>query len=197
MTIQPIVEGHGEVDALPVLLRRIAAARGESELTVMRPIRIHRSRLAHVGELERATELAARLAGPEGRILIVVDANGDCPAMLGPEWQRRASLVRPNLHVGVVLAKSEFESWFLASFPSLRGYRGVSTSAEVPDDPEAIRGAKEHLRRYMEAGHHYSETIDQVALAARMDLDLATRNSRSFRKLLREFARLMSCGFPD
>ena len=42
----------------------------------------------------------------------------------------------------------------------------------------------------MQGGHRYTETLDQPALAAAFDLDLA-RRADSFDKLYREVARLL------
>ena len=49
-----IVEGHGEVEAIPVVVRRIAEQ--ESPLSIVQiptPIRISKDRLVKTGELER------------------------------------------------------------------------------------------------------------------------------------------------
>ena len=69
--IAPIVEGHGEVQAAPMLIRRIAAE-VDPELTavVEPPIRMPANRLRKPGELERTVELAARKLGGAGGILI-------------------------------------------------------------------------------------------------------------------------------
>ena len=50
--IQPIVEGHGEVEAVPVLLRRLTAEAKSWEITVGRPIRRYRSQLVEKSEKE-------------------------------------------------------------------------------------------------------------------------------------------------
>lgn len=66
-----VVEGHGEVEALPVLLRRISAALEPSvPLVIPRPIRIPRTRLVKQPELQRAMVLASRTAGPGGGVLV-------------------------------------------------------------------------------------------------------------------------------
>ena len=44
MTIQPIVEGHGEVEAVPILLRRLRDLARAYPLEVNAPIRRHRRR---------------------------------------------------------------------------------------------------------------------------------------------------------
>ena len=74
--IAPIVEGHGEVQAVPILIRRIAAEI-DVNLTVAiePPIRVPANRLRKSGELERTVELAARKLGGAGGILILIDCD--------------------------------------------------------------------------------------------------------------------------
>ena len=56
--IQPIVEGHGEVAAAPVLLRRLIAEAKAWEIDIGRPIRRNRSQLVKQSELEQSVRLA-------------------------------------------------------------------------------------------------------------------------------------------
>ena len=185
-----IVEGHGEVRAAPVLIRRIARGVGV-QVDIPHPIRVPGSRLAQQGELERAIELAARMIGGRGAILVLRDSEDDCPAELAPQLLARAARARGDLPVAVVLATREFEAWFLAAAESLRGRRGLPQSLAAPPDPEAIRGAKEWLRSRMPAGRKYVETEDQAALTEILDLDLA-RRAPSFDKCYREITRLLT-----
>ena len=188
--IVPIVEGHGEVDAVPVLLRRIATELGAPGLTIGRPIRCPRQLISKDYELGRVVDLAARRVEAPGPVLILLDADADCPALLGPELQRRATEKRPDATIRVVLAKREYEAWFLAAVESLRERGRVTAGAAVPEDPEEIQGAKEYLERLMGRGGVYSETIDQPALSAMFDLRQARTRSPSFDKLWREMERL-------
>ena len=103
--IVSIVEGHGELDAVPILLRRIAAA-----------------------------------ALPAG----AVDAR--------------------DRAIRVVLAKTEYEAWFLAAADSIAGKHGIDAKAAAPANPEAVRGAKEWLTGCMPAGQSYRPTRHQAAL---------------------------------
>jgi hypothetical protein len=113
--IVPIVEGQGEVEAVPILLRRVLHSQTAYSVDVRRPIRVKRNQVVKPGELERAIELAA--LQPNCRaILILLDADDDCPAVLGPELLLRAQAARPDVPCSVVLAKSEFEAWFVGSF---------------------------------------------------------------------------------
>jgi hypothetical protein len=184
-----VVEGHGDREAVPVLIRRIAQKFDPAlSVHIPSPIRIPKNRLVKSGELERAVELAARKVGDNGAVLIVLDSDDDCPAQVGPELLKRAIAARSNIPIAVVLAKREFESWFLTAADSLRGFRGLEAEIASPDDPEAIRGAKEWLSSRMET--HYSETLDQPAFAARLDLEMA-RRADSFDKFYREVVRLV------
>ena len=184
--IVTIVEGHGEVQAVPILVRRIAAVLSpDAAPDVPKPIRVKRHRLLKPNELERAVELAARQSGPEGHILILLDADEDCPKELGPEILARAAAARSDRRIHVVLAKKEYEAWFLAAAVSLAGVRGLTPEIEPPSDPESIADAKRWLSDRMPAGHSYRETLDQPALSAVFDLE-AARNARSFDKMWRE-----------
>lgn len=186
-----IVEGHGELEAVPVVVRRIAQATNPRlAVQLGHPLRIPKSRLVKPSELERAVEIAARRVGVTGGILIVLDSDDGCPAILGPELLERARRVRSDLPIRVVLAKREFEAWFLAAAESLRGRRGLAQDLNSPSDPESIRGAKEWLTAHMAEGQHYVETLDQSALAAVFDLERARRAS-SFDKFFRDVVSLL------
>ena len=110
---------------------------------------------------------------------MLLDADDDCPARLGPHLHQRAVNARPDVPVPVVLANREYEAWFLAAASSLAGLRHFPSMMVGPQDPEAIRGAKEWLTR-QRPGLPYKETADQVALSALIDLAEARRNAPSF-----------------
>lgn len=186
-----IVEGHGEVGAVPILIRRLAA-RHYPELTTVipTPIRIPRNKILKVGELERAVGLAVRSVGKQGAIFIILDSDDDCPAELGPALLRRISQVFRHAPIAIVLAKHEFEAWFLAAAASLRGKRGLRSDIDPPNDPEAIRGAKEWLHDRMQSGKTYRSKRDQPALAALFDIEQA-RRADSFDKCYRDIVRLL------
>ncbi len=186
------MEGHGELEAVPVLVRRIAGELHPGHpVRIAHPFRVPRTRLIKPGELERSVELAARRAGRGGGILIILDSDDECPAALGPELLQRAMAVRPDLPISLVLAKREFEAWFLAAAESLRGSRGLAGDLDPPEEPEMIRGAKEWLTARMTGSLHYRETLDQPALAAVFDLT-AARRADSFDKLYRDVSRLLN-----
>jgi hypothetical protein len=190
LVLVPIVEGHSEVQSVPVLLRRLFAEMGRYEVQVARPLRVGRYKVVRPGELERAFELARRARERCDAILLLLDADDDCPKELAPVLLERARAASAGLPVAVVLAKSEFESWFVGSLESLRGVRGLADAAVSPANPEDIRGAKEHLRH--QVGYSYVEVDDQPAFAGRFDLLLARRSCPSFDKFVRDVEAILA-----
>ena len=186
-----IVEGQGDVAAVPVLIRRIAAQRyPELVIDIPRPIRVNRNQVVRPDKLEQEVELAAQKISGKGVIFILLDSDDDCPAELGPSLLQRVSQVFRNVPIAVVLAKYEFESWFLAAAEALRGIRGLKSNINPPDNPEAIRGAKEWWHQRMQSGKTYRETSDQPAFAALFDIEQA-RQADSFDKCYRDIVRLL------
>jgi hypothetical protein len=186
-----IVEGESEVETVLLLIRRIAAnLYPELPIVVLPPIRRHRNQVVKENELERAVEFVARQIGGQGAIFIIFDSDDDCPAELGPALFHRASQARSDLPIAVVLAKHEFEAWFLAAAESLQGQRGLKNELHSPDNPEAIRGAKEWLRQQMQTGKTYRSRRDQPALTALFDIEQA-RQADSFDKCYRDIVRLL------
>lgn len=186
--IASIVEGDGEVSALPILLRRLAVElEPVAMVNPLQPIRVRRDRfLNKEEEFRRQLLLAAAKSGDEGWILIVLDADDDCPASLGQEIYQRAQQYVPHRRLSVVLANREFEAWFIAAAQSLHGARGFSVVPDERIEAEIPRNAKGWMRERMQGGA-YSEILDQPAFAARIDLRQAFDNSRSFRKLCKEW----------
>lgn len=189
MILGVVVEGHGEVEALPVLIRRIVHEYLERwDVSITRPIRMSRSRVVDkFPDLERQVATAAV---DTDAVLVLFDSDDDCPAELGPRLLARAANASRGRPVGVVLAHREYEAWFLASIDALRGHVGVRPDADPPDDPEAIRDAKGRLNELRDQGARYSETVDQARLSARVDVAVARERAPSFDKLCRELERL-------
>src|SRR5262249_43178936 len=124
LIIQPIVEGHGEVEAVPLLLRRLQAELGTYTFQIARPIRRKRSELITEEQVRRSVRLA--LGTPEcAGVLVIFDSDDDCPREFGPMVKGWAQAEAGNIPCEVVLAHREYEAWFIAAVESLRGYRGV------------------------------------------------------------------------
>lgn len=189
--ILPIVEGQSEVEAVPVLLRRLLARLERPEVQVARPFRVSRTRVVRPGEIERAVQQGIRSRPGIVAVLVILDSDDDDPEVLETSLLHRCRQAI-RLPVGVVAARRELEGWFLGSKDSLRGVCGIRENANAPDGPEAIRGAKERLTCNMEGDRRYLEVDDQPVLAARMDLDLALLRCVSFRRLAEELAQILT-----
>jgi len=190
--VSTVVEGGGEVVALPVLLRRIQEWVDPSiYVNILPPIKVKRDRfIGKEDEFRRYVALAGAKCEINGWVIILMDADDDCPVKLGKELLVRAKTVLGHDRVSVVLANREYEAWFIAAAKSLSGYRGFSLAkGEEVADPDRPRNAKGWMGERMGG---YSETLDQPAFSAIMDLQLAFDRSRSFRKLCTEWRLQLS-----
>lgn len=190
MTIRPviasIVEGYGEVYAVPELIRRVAGEKcGRYDIDVPTPFRVPRNRMLRDGEISRAIRLqAARVTGPGG-IIVIADSDDDCPLQLA----KALSPDSRDVPVLAAIAVREFEAWYLAAVDSLTHHRAIRAEAGPPTDPEARRDAKGQLEQRMTES--YRETLHQVAFASMLDLDLAAARAPSFARFVRCVQRLL------
>lgn len=187
-----IVEGHGEVAAMPFLVRRIRDfVKPDFQVNILRPIRVPRHKVIKQGELERAIELAMRQSKSPRILFILLDADDDPPCIFGPDLLARAHQSRRDIPIGVVLANREFESWFLSALESLQGCCGLAENLPSLSNSETKRDAKGELSKYMK-DRVYSSIPDQAALTKIFNMELARRNSDSFDKCWREIERLFN-----
>jgi hypothetical protein len=197
MRIHPIVEGHGEMEAVPVLLRRLLAEAQCFDVEVSQPMRRTQSQLRGEQSIQAAVRVA--LLQPDCRaILILFDCEDGCPVDIAAQVRAWARAAAGSVPCEVVVAHREYETWFLAALESLRGQRGIKPDAIAPAFPESRRDAKAWLEEFMPDGCAYSETQDQPALSARFDLAVAFGRNRSFRKLVTSLGDLLdSVGRPS
>ena len=179
-----IVEGHGEVQALPVLLRRLLP----HPMTLLSPpFRMKRGQMRDVKRLQAAVGFAVGRTSKDDAVLIVLDADDDCAVRLGDEVLGHARAAGHDRRVAVVVATREYEAWLVAGASGLAGKRGLPPDLAPPKEPDKLKNPKAWLSERMPRG--YRETLDQPAFSQTMDLGAAAK-SRSFRKLMKEVARL-------
>jgi hypothetical protein len=179
-TLATIVEGHGDVAAVPVLLRRL-----RPDWVYTKPIRQNRaqlidseSKLARSDVMLRNIRLATSAVAEHsdrGGILLIYDADDDCAVSLGKSLRKEASR-HTSLPCEAVLAVREYEAWLLAG-----------QCIDWRDDPERPRDAKSKLSASLGV---YRETVDQPKLTAALNIASASEGSRSFRQLLTALDRL-------
>ena len=191
MMVYPIVEGHGEAEAAPVLLRRLLAEADCQNVGVGRPIRRTQSQLRSKEGIQAGVRLA--LLQPEcAAVVILFDGEDDCPKELAAQVRAWAREVASGKPCDVVVAYREYETWFLAALESLRGQYGIARDAAAPANPESKRDAKGALEEFMPPDRAYSETGDQPAMSAVFDMGLAHCRNRSFRKLVKAIGDLLT-----
>lgn len=194
ITLVAIVEGHGEVAALPVLLWRIRIwLAPDVMMQVVRPMRVARNRFLHDDVVFRRTlQAASDLCRQPGWILILLDADNDCPMLAAARILKRARQVIPHRRISVVLANREYEAWFIAAARSLDGKLGFSVAAVKLPAAESVRGAKEWMNERLPRSKIYRPTQDQLVFSGLIDLRQAHDNSRSFGKLCSDWTRQMA-----
>jgi hypothetical protein len=189
----PIVEGPGDVKAIPVLLRKIlwdylncyyigvgfpknAGGRGGLDKT---------------GGIERFITYASITPDCEA-ILVLVDSDEDC-ALDWVKWAcDRCRAIGLSVPIAVVCAVREYEAWFLASLDSIRGTGKLADDIQFLGNPESTGGAKEWFTQQMPPGSAYKETSDQASYSSQIDVPLAMNNSRSFKRLCHAVEELQS-----
>lgn len=183
-----IVEGDGDQQAVPELLRRHLYAIGDYVFQVRpNPIKAGKIRgILNAGKFERLVPHAMNDRDADA-VLIILDTDEDCPVDLVRESARRleALAAARRKPVGLCFLKAEYETLFLYSLASLRaGYGAIPWRPDpppLPADLEAIRGAKEKLKEHIQ-DRQYREMRHQAALTAHLDF-AALEASRSFRHL--------------
>lgn len=203
LRIAPIVEGHGEVIAIRCLLDRIwREIVGGEYVEVLQPVRLPRSKLLttdsargikipNVDEIERAVTFAAaklhhrRDAPMSDLVLLLLDADTDCPKDLAPNLLKTVRKAAGTQDATIALANVEYETWFVGAAGSLKGHLRLEAGDADVTDPEQRRYGKGWIKQRF-TGTKYSETVDQVRLTARMDLEACRARCPSFDKLCRE-----------
>lgn len=191
MRLAIIVEGHGETESFPVLIRRIFNAYDPSVNLVISKdtiFRVGKGSILKEGGLEKAARTASIRLGGEGTIILLLDSDGSCPAQLGPALLARLRATCQHVNPVAIVAHQEYENWFIHAIESLSRRNDFNDNIHPPDDPDIIRDAKGWIAKQKLSGK-YSEILDQPSLSASIDLD-AARRSDSFDKLYREIGKI-------
>ena len=195
MIIQAIVEGHGEVASVPVLLRRLAGMSDVHDFQILTPIRYGRDAIIHGSALGRAVDLAR--SRNADWLLVLLDADDDCPVEVADIMASRLTEAAPDIESRVVVVQREYEAWFLGAIESLRGRRGIAINAAPDPNPEGRRGTKEEITRRMVWSRAYASRDDQPALTALFAMQDAYRTCRSFRRMISVFGQMAGLSDTD
>ncbi len=189
--ILPIVEGDGDLRAMPELMRRILHDMGRFDVAVVRPHK--RGDLPKVrGRFDDFFRIALLENCP---ILWVLDY--DCETCTDQardieELQARAKLITQVAQCEFVFMVQEFESLFLADHETTRQvFSDIPADLNFPDDPERVRDAKGWISNARPKGLAYKPTQHQAKLAAQVDLNRLRTRSPSFRRFEKAIHRLI------
>jgi hypothetical protein len=191
VAVAPIVEGHGEVESVRILLTRVAQALAlPCILQVLKPIRVSKPKVvADEKQLMRVVELAAlKLATVHAErkfVLLLLDADEDPACQLAPRLLSIMARERGDLDVSCVLPVTEYESWLVGGADTLSPFLTNGFPEHIPPDIEAAKAGKGWIQHFF-AGPKYSETADQARLTSAFDILKARQRSRSFAKLCRD-----------
>ena len=194
-TIVPIVEGPGDVAAFPPLLVSIL-----QQLHCRPDVMVAHGKASVVNaqnkqKLEKDLEKFLRhaLNKPDcGAIIVLVDADDDCPVTKFQQMTHRCRQAGLPVPVQVVYAHRMYESWLLASIETIRGRHGISEEASLEVAVETVGNPKKWLSDQMPHGSIYKETTHQVSLSKEIDLDITREKSRSFRRLCHALEQLVA-----
>jgi hypothetical protein len=174
-----IVGGHGEVEAVPALVKKLSKAKVlHSDIS---PLRFKEDQFLKFGrEFKRFCSIAANKArqlNPQGRVLIFLDADDQarCPATVAPMVAKLFSEEHSDVEVLVCMMKREFETMFIYAADSIAGSIDLPSNLVPPPEPDSIRGAKEWLTKQMPRGQSYSETSHQKTLVEVADIEALLR----------------------
>jgi len=181
--IQLIVEGDGDVLAVPVLVRRIFSAHGVFDASVANPVQ-GRGDLPKVRR--RFSDFFQAAALEQHPVLCVLDFDcEDCVDVLAEEenFRRMAEAILPGYPFQACFMVKEYETLFLSDPVTTRDVLPkVRAGYEFPQDPESVRDAKGALSAAQEKGWSYKPTVHQAKLSAQVDLGVLRENSPSYRR---------------
>ena len=178
--IQPVVEGDGDMLAVPALVRRIAHDAGCFDVKVLRPHK--RGDIPTVrARFEDYLRVALLEACP---VLWVLDY--DCEtcndlARDKRELSSRAAEVAQGAAVQIAFMVKEFETLFLADHETTRVvFPDIPPETLFPPDPESVRDAKGWLSQARPKGLAYKPSQHQERLASQVDLGRLRLRSPTF-----------------
>ncbi|HHC24661.1 MAG TPA: DUF4276 family protein [Desulfobacterales bacterium] len=189
--IIPIVEGQGERDAVPLLLRRILHQHQLWHWSAARPIAA-----GNLNKLKKKLGQFVTYAQKKkdcGGILILLDLDDGCPAEEAADLAEQVRSLYLRSPVAIVFAHREYEAWFLASMEVIARNNADRFPANLKyeGDVEGRRGVKEWLTHQMPPGQKYKPAVDQAGFTNLIDIDLARQRSRSFRRLYHAVQKLV------
>ncbi|MDD2774720.1 MAG: DUF4276 family protein [Gallionella sp.] len=186
-----IVEGEGDLKAVPELLRRILHHHQHFEVEVLAHKRGDLPKIH--ANFENVFKMAIK---EDAAILLLIDfdcKDCDCVVKSAAPFYEKALALRPEWPFKVSFMVKEFETLFLADRDATRKIlKDIPEVTAFPSSPESVRGAKEWLSKAMPSGIAYKETVHQVKIVSQLNLNHLRERSPSYRHLEKAVLALVS-----
>ncbi len=144
---------------------------------------MNRNQLLKPDELTRAMHVAAanmRDGPSHGAILLMVDADEDCAAVLAARLVENMRSAMPHNAVRVAIPVREIESWIVGGISEF----GI-------DDSDSAGRLEGRIRKHFS---HYKKAVDLKPYLKQSDPALLAQRSRSFRDFLNVIRELEGLG---
>lgn len=193
----PIVEGHGEIPAVPILIRNILTAHDIHDVQPL-PAWRHGEYPSVVNKFDNIFLHAIKENAP---ILWIMDFDSkdyDCPVKEANALLNKAEALRPGWPIKIAFLVKEYETLFLIDEAATRKvFPDIPSQTSFPENPENIRGAKGWLSKARPSpGSAYKETVHQAKITAHLNLNLLRARSADFAHLERAVIELARSALP-
>lgn len=175
-----IVEGEGDIEAAPLLCRRLLGelyGAYDWSFVTHRRGSIANLKANNCAHFKRFLQAGYKEGMP---ILWMLDNDeNECARSLVREFYQHVNSIGVQQPLAFCLWTREYETMFLYDPEFLAAKLGIQ-ELSIPDSPENRRGAKELLSKQMPHGQGYKERVNQPALTAGISLERLKENYRSF-----------------
>ena len=176
--IASIVEGHGDKNALPTLIKKL-----KPNTILYEPTRIPRDKFLN-DEQFRGKHLKIMRAFVEDKdnkaVIILFDAEEECCKDLLKKIQKTVLADIDEVLSGInyifALAEKGYESWLMAGFGGSDTEKG-NPQQWLKDNISSLNG-------------RYRKAVDQKRISAQLDIEKAKKNSPSFHRFAEKITAL-------
>ena len=192
MKIGIIADGQAEAQALGFLVERVKCG----SASLIKPLYADMQPYAPLPQVVQAAlgrlDFLTRRGADKCIILLDRENNQDCPGDYSTKLEMEFKKVGFQ-NVTVVMKDRTFENWLIADPRTLAkgGGKKISISDRIVERIEKVGADRINaigvLDGVFKDGYH--KRIDAIELCKKIDPDMVGRNSRSFRKLIKEMRK--------
>ncbi len=192
-----VVEGDGEVQAAPILARRVLH---ELHNGYEWDFDLHKRKdIAHLqaNEWSNLRRYLAAAFNENMPILWMLDCDDGCPVDHARQFYSQVRNVELRQPLAFVFWVREYEAMFLYDRETLANKLDVRKFSDIPEKPEVRRDVKGWISAQLPSGRTYKPMVDQAALSASVDLKKLSKGYHSFRHFERALLWLTHQQIPS